>query len=338
MAQSPQLVDGYDGDLLVCVAEPYVAVVQRYGLVGVLVDMDSGATVDLTRSDYHADVSSFSVAFVRHAGRTLLVAQTAWNRLDMFDPATGELLSPRTMSIRKVAEGYRGADGERIDPRYERTNYVDYFHSLLHVSPSGTALCSNGWVWSPQDYVRAYTTEGFLSGWETSGFRADTTGSGYNWDRPCTFVGDDVFVVATDKADPEDLADQDEDADHRPGGSLRFLRIDRSTPTGQRYPDGWLFAEREVPCDVLSFADREVEGELWYDQTTGHLLYVSATGAHALDLDGKAVAHRDDITADTSGQAWHYPAAGWWFASEHGVFYRPDPDSDTIHETSAPRP
>ncbi|MCL2848686.1 MAG: hypothetical protein FWE61_01415 [Micrococcales bacterium] len=52
-------------------------------------------------------------------------------------------------------------------------------------------------------------------------------------------------------------------------------------------------------------------------------------------MDGHVLAHRDDITANTvrdapSATPKHYTAAGWRLASEHGVLYRPDPNSDAI--------
>ena len=139
---------------------PWVCVTERFGVNASLINTTTGAVRGLSRTDYHSDVSSYSIGFLDRDGRTLLIAQTQWNRLDVFDAETGANLTEREVSIRDA--GRRNEQGKV----YDRTNYIDYFHSLLLVSPDARHFLSNGWVWSPVDVVRVFSAEAFLTGYE----------------------------------------------------------------------------------------------------------------------------------------------------------------------------
>jgi hypothetical protein len=127
---------------------PWVCVTERFGVNASLINTATGAVRGLSRADYHSDVSSYSIGFLDRDGRTLLVAQTQWNRLDVFDAETGTNLTSREVFLRD--SGRRDEHGRKM---YDQSNYVDYFHSLLHVSPDSRHFLSNGWVWSPVDVV-----------------------------------------------------------------------------------------------------------------------------------------------------------------------------------------
>jgi hypothetical protein len=198
---------GKDLEVGLYVHGPWVCVTERFGVNASLIDTVNGAVRGLSRADYHSDVASYSVGFLERDGRTLLVAQTQWNRLDVFDAETGANLTEREVSIRD--SGRCDEHGRKI---YDLSNYVDYFHSLLHVSPDSRHFLSNGWVWSPVDVVRVFSTEAFLTGYEPTGISVSTT-FGYNWDRPCAFIDDRTFVLALD--DSMDTLDSDEAADYR---------------------------------------------------------------------------------------------------------------------------
>jgi hypothetical protein len=43
----------------------------------------------------HAETVPFSLAFACHRGQDVVIHRTAWNRLDVSDPATGRLLTAR---------------------------------------------------------------------------------------------------------------------------------------------------------------------------------------------------------------------------------------------------
>ncbi|HEX8347788.1 MAG TPA: hypothetical protein VF657_24095, partial [Actinoplanes sp.] len=162
-------LEGKELEIALYVHGPWVCVTERFGVNASLINTVTGAVRKFSRGDYHSDVSSYSIGFLDRDGRTRLVAQTQWNRLDVFDAETGVNLTEREVS------------------------YVDYFHSLLHVSPDSRHFLSNGWVWSPADVVRVFSTEAFMTGYEPTSIPVGTA-FGYNWDRPCAFVDDRTFV------------------------------------------------------------------------------------------------------------------------------------------------
>jgi hypothetical protein len=115
----------------------YAAVVNDHGSRGTVLDLRTGrTTMTLDGGDYRAYTVPFALAFVRHDGREVMIHRTAWNRLDVSDPATGEPLTARSHPEPTVP----GASPE---------HYIDYFHGALHVSPDGTWIADDGWVWNP---------------------------------------------------------------------------------------------------------------------------------------------------------------------------------------------
>ncbi|WIX97729.1 hypothetical protein QRX60_26960 [Amycolatopsis mongoliensis] len=122
----------------------FAAAVTDYGRHGVVVDLASGAVVlALDRQDYHTETVRFPVAFLG----PLVVAATDWNRLDVFDAATGRLLT------------------ERVTTREENPeHYLDYFYGALLPSPSGRSLLADGWVWQPEGIPLVLDCAAWLAG------------------------------------------------------------------------------------------------------------------------------------------------------------------------------
>jgi predicted NAD-dependent protein-ADP-ribosyltransferase YbiA (DUF1768 family) len=79
-------------------------------------------TMSILRDDYHPEHCRFPLGFFELGGRLLLVHATAWNRLDVSDPATGELLTSRGPTSYQSGEA-------------QPDHYLDYFHAGLLVSP-----------------------------------------------------------------------------------------------------------------------------------------------------------------------------------------------------------
>lgn len=69
----------------------FAAVVTDYGRFGQIVDLAAGErTLVLDRGDSHNNVTPFPVCFVGRGPETVVVAATAWNRLDAFVPEPGD--------------------------------------------------------------------------------------------------------------------------------------------------------------------------------------------------------------------------------------------------------
>lgn len=115
----------------------FAAVVEDYGSAGTVIDLSTGhVTMTLNGGDHCEHVVPFALAFAEYGGSPVLVHRTRWNRLDVSDPATGRLLTARETPER----------GERAD---EPPHYLDYFHGALYLSPDGSQICDDGWIWQP---------------------------------------------------------------------------------------------------------------------------------------------------------------------------------------------
>lgn len=109
----------------------------RGGTDGAVIETATGTqTMRLKRDGYHSDVSPFPVAFFEHEHQLLLIHGTEWNRLDVSNPRTGELLTDRAHPPYK-----------KDDPPPEHC--LDYFHGRLLVSPDHQWIVDDGWVWAP---------------------------------------------------------------------------------------------------------------------------------------------------------------------------------------------
>ena len=129
--------------------ERFAVVCHDHGCFGQVFDLQTAsATMPLDRGDYHPETQPFSIAFFQQNGRPLLVHGADWNRLEMSDPQTGELLTPRDEMVYE--------DGTRPD------HYLDFFHGSLLVSPDEAWIADDGWVWHPVGEVTVWNLNDWL--------------------------------------------------------------------------------------------------------------------------------------------------------------------------------
>jgi hypothetical protein len=157
----------------------FAAVVNDYGLDGQVVDLRSGVvTLELDGGGYFPQTVPFSFAFAELRGRTIAVHRTAWNRLDMSDPSDGQLLSQRQGS---------------------KEHYLDYFHGALYVSPGGTRILDDGWVWHPVGMPVAWSLEHWLSQnpWESEDgpTRRQVCARESYWDHAMTWISEEMVAI-----------------------------------------------------------------------------------------------------------------------------------------------
>lgn len=172
------------------VADPtgrFVAVAATKGSRAAVLDLDTGEIpLALDRGEYHVEHCRFPLAFAAPRGRTVLVHGSAWNRLDISDPETGRLLTPRA-----VAPYPSGG------PRPE--HYLDYFHCGLAASPGGRWLVDDGWAWHPVGILRVLDLRRWLTAnpfeSEDGPSIRDITQRPETWDGPLAFLDEDRLAI-----------------------------------------------------------------------------------------------------------------------------------------------
>ena len=159
----------------------FAAVVHDKGRIAAVLDLTIGATtMRIDRGDHHHQWTGFPLVF-NTALETTVIAATRGNRLDIFDPATGALLSERPSPVR---------DGVASE------HYDDYFHGRLHLSPSGRWLVVDGWAWHPVGLPTLIDLEAWVGG-ET--YAAEHGRAllwrAYAWDQPIAWVDDRTIAI-----------------------------------------------------------------------------------------------------------------------------------------------
>lgn len=157
----------------------FAAVVTEYGAHGVVVDLSTGSVVlTLDRHDYEARTTPFPVAFARAGEDTVVIAATEWNRLDVFEAATGRLLT------------------ERATDQEGNPQHLDYFHGTLTLSPSGRWLFDDGWVWHPDGVRTVIDVEAWLGGDVYAAEHGMRLGELCDeWDHPVAWIDDETVAV-----------------------------------------------------------------------------------------------------------------------------------------------
>ncbi|MFJ3306968.1 hypothetical protein ACIPSA_28400 [Streptomyces sp. NPDC086549] len=253
----------------------FAAVVVDHANQGEVFDLSTGAvTLTLDGGTYHNDTVPFSAAFAGHDGRTVLIHRTEWNRLDLSDPATGELLTAREFE-----------PGE--DPRSERV--LDYFHGGLTVSPTGVRIADDGWVWAPVGVVTAWNLRDWVAGnpfeSEDGPSRTELPGCLYHWNRPVVWLDDDRLVVGGIGEDDYEIV-----------GGARIFDVGGagSRPAGHR--------PAPVAPEVMTFGGPEgrffaAGGLLFSSDSAGLKIWDPADGSRLGAVEGFSPTH-------------HHPAAG----------------------------
>src|SRR5262249_48924840 len=143
-------------------------------------------TLALDGGDYHPETVPFSFAFALVRGRLVAIHRAAWNRLDLSDPYTGELLSVRNPT------GYQRGENRPV-------HYLDYFHGALYVSPNGIRILDDGWVWHPVGIPGTWSLEQWLSEnvWESEDgtSRKVICSRDYYWDHAMTWLDDQRVAI-----------------------------------------------------------------------------------------------------------------------------------------------
>lgn len=254
----------------------FAAVVNDYGRHGQVIDLRTGVvTLTLDGGTYHPETVPFSLAFTEYESGTAVVHRTAWNRLDISDAATGELLSARgPTSYRK---------GEQ-----RPEHYLDYFHGALHVSPDNGWIADDGWVWSPVGVPRAWSLRRWL---EVNSWEAEDGPSlwrlcqrSYHWDSPMCWVAENLLAIYGIGEDDEALLPGVRVFDVATGAEVFAFALTR--PASDLFSEGnRLYAAGKTGMDVWDPATGERTGTVLGFVPTVH--HPSARELAAFDGDNR---------------------------------------------------
>ena len=213
-----------------------VALVRDYGRYGVVASTGSGEVLmHLDRGEHRVDLTRFPCAFAERDSAPVLVAGTDWNRVDAW-----ALPSCRMLTERGPTRFVRGAD--------RPGHYLDYFHGALRVSPDGTRVVDDGWVWLPVGVPLLWDLSRWFAGdtWQAEDAAA-LQQRNYLWDAPMCWINDDHLAL---------WGVGDDDATVLPGVTLLSLSDGSATcfpgvPRQNFWSDGsHLFVRSEIGMTV----------------------------------------------------------------------------------------
>ncbi|WP_197686267.1 hypothetical protein [Actinoplanes derwentensis] len=169
----------------------FAAVVNDFGRYGEVIDLTAGkVTLKLDNTGNRAEHVPFSLAFTEHAGRTVVVHRTSWNRLDISDAATGRLLTAR-------------------EPAGDPAEFAGLYRGALAVSAGGRWIADDSWAWSPFGVPYLWDLERWLSRdvWESdTGASRQWLCQRFDWNTPMRWIGDDLLALSGIGDEAEALA------------------------------------------------------------------------------------------------------------------------------------
>jgi len=146
--------------------EAIIVVVNDYKRHGFVYHKGMHHAVNLSREDYHADISSYPVAlFKDKLNVPHLIYGVAWNHLQIMNMDTLQILTAAKSLIHENAE----KDIINFNKEYNQTSNLpwppeyDYFFGRLEMSPDKNKFLSAGWVWGSGDFYKVYNVEDFIN-------------------------------------------------------------------------------------------------------------------------------------------------------------------------------
>ncbi|MFC5405889.1 hypothetical protein [Cohnella soli] len=236
-----------------------VAVFNTYGRNGIIIESRTQTVVmQFNRDDYHFEQTIFPIAFVPRGDQTLLIHGTKWNRLDITNPITGEVLTNRSDPT------FQMIDYEPVSSEH----YLDYFRGQLLVSPDNRWIVDNGWEWHPVGCVTGWNIPQWLENeWESEDgvSKKELWGLKEDWNDPmCWISRNEIGLVGRHNSD---MLEEDEPYDAR----FHFRRVNVETGAiaiefpisrGHLIYDDYLFvSSQEIGFQVYNLQTGELQFE-----------------------------------------------------------------------------
>jgi hypothetical protein len=256
--------------------ENYVCFTEQTRSNGLVIETDKGYQKILKRDDYSVKYTYWSIAFFKRNDQTFLIHGTDWNRLDITCLETDKLLT------------------DRIVDYDTKTNYLDYFHSSLLVSPDFKHFTSNGWIWHPYGEITIYSVEDFLKNFENSHKLVRITDNFYDLesDRPLCWIDDQTLGIGFNQK----IADADK----------------------KEYPSEIIFYDivkneilKRIEFNGFSLSyDGDVSGELYFQADKQVFIGLNTkSGILISDINGKELARNSNFNS-------------YKYSPKHKLFYQ----------------
>ncbi|MHA2501421.1 MAG: hypothetical protein ACXAE3_00925 [Candidatus Kariarchaeaceae archaeon] len=113
-----------------------IVVANTYGEFAYVLTTSGELKLSTSRGKYQIKHSVFPLFLFEHNSVYYLIHGSDWNRLDISNIETGDIITARQVS-----------------------DSFDYFHGKLLLSPNHTWLVSDGWVWAPVGMVTYWTLD-----------------------------------------------------------------------------------------------------------------------------------------------------------------------------------
>lgn len=262
----------------------YICITQKYGQNGVVFNLENSAfNKKLRRGGYQEEHCIFPIAFYSKQNSTFLIYGTDWNRLDITSLETDELLT------------------QRIVEYESKSNYFDYFHGSLLISPDFTKFISNGWVWQPYEVITLYTVKDFLENYELSSTAIEfEETSGYNWERPVCWIDNQTLGISYNKKEAGEIKEETP-------SEIIFVDILKNEIVNRIEFNGFAINEHG-----------EVSGKLFFDSKKLYFIGLNEqTGLVVSDFNGK------EIIKDENLKSFNY-------SPKHRLLYQLNNSNQTI--------
>lgn len=186
-----------EGDIQLIISDDnrYCAVTSRVYRIDAYEDSNTGVVLDLSSGqlikrldcgDYHMALAPYPVTFFRYKDTTRLIYASEWNKLDIMDISTGEVLSSR--------------DFEQMPEENDDDDiaFVEWSGALI-VSPENRRVASVGWVWHPIGVAFSFDAKQWVekNKWESDQGKSKRSYAiwDYFWDSPLAWIDEKRLCI-----------------------------------------------------------------------------------------------------------------------------------------------
>jgi hypothetical protein len=101
----------------------------------------------------------FPIAFFTYENKEYLIAGKDWNRVDLYDPESGESLRERDCTLPNDLK-----TRIKLIIITVTGHHLEYFWCSLHVSPDQKHICTYGWMWHPVGFIKTFSIDDWMKG------------------------------------------------------------------------------------------------------------------------------------------------------------------------------